>query len=261
MTGLYLHIPFCLRKCPYCDFFSVPTQGAAVADYVRSLASDLQQAASHWPGPISTLFFGGGTPSLLSPDEVAGLLDQITQQYGMTANAEISLEANPGTLDPEKLAGYRQAGINRLSIGLQSLDDNRLRQLGRLHDAATGLQALHDARAAGFVTGSTMAFWNWLYDLHAIRAGFLIVHLRPFANGLGAEATAADYAPIYFGTFGACYGLAIYLGQHLFLTEGRWELYWPLFITSNLLTLAIPTLLYMLSSYLKYGDPGIRPVH
>jgi hypothetical protein len=114
---------------------------------------------------------------------------------------------------------------------------------------------------AGFVTGSTMAFWNWLYDLYAIRADFLIVHLRPFANGLGAEATAADYAPIYFGTFGACYGLAIYLGQHLFLTEGRWDLYWPLFITSNLLTLAIPTLLYMLSSYLKYGDPGIRPVH
>ena len=150
MTGLYLHIPFCLRKCPYCDFFSVVEQGAAVADYVQYLGIDLQQAARDWPGPVSTLFFGGGTPSLLSPDEVAGLLSQIAQQYGLTADAEISLEANPGTVDPEKLAGYRQAGVNRLSIGLQSLDDKRLAQLGRLHDAATGLQAVHDARAAGF---------------------------------------------------------------------------------------------------------------
>ena len=150
MTGLYLHIPFCLRKCPYCDFFSVPHHGTAVSEYVQWLSADLQQAARHWPGPISTLFFGGGTPSLLTPNEVAELLCQVDELFGFTADAEISLEANPGTLDPEKLVGYRQAGINRLSIGLQSLDDKRLLQLGRLHDAATGLQAVHDARSAGF---------------------------------------------------------------------------------------------------------------
>ncbi len=150
MTGLYLHIPFCLRKCPYCDFFSVAQHGTALSEYVQWLTTDLQQAASHWPGPVSTLFFGGGTPSLLTPDEVAELLRQVEELFGFTADAEISLEANPGTLDPEKLAGYRLAGINRLSIGLQSLDDNRLLQLGRLHDAATGLQAVHDARWAGF---------------------------------------------------------------------------------------------------------------
>ena len=150
MTGLYLHIPFCLRKCPYCDFFSVPHHGTAVSAYVQWLIDDLEQATSHWSGPVSTLFFGGGTPSLLAPHEVARLLSQIDIQLGFTPDAEISLEANPGTLDVEKLSGYRQAGVNRLSIGLQSLNDKRLIQLGRLHDAATGLQAIHDARFAGF---------------------------------------------------------------------------------------------------------------
>ena len=150
MTGLYLHIPFCLRKCPYCDFFSVPHHGTAVAKYVQWLSADLLQATDRWSGPISTLFFGGGTPSLLTPNEVAELLSQVDDRFGFAADAEISLEANPGTLDVEKLTGYRQAGVNRLSIGLQSLDDERLARLGRLHDTATGLQAVHDARVAGF---------------------------------------------------------------------------------------------------------------
>lgn len=114
---------------------------------------------------------------------------------------------------------------------------------------------------AVFVTGSVMAFWNWFYDLYAIKAGFLIVHIRPFADGKGAEATATEYAPVYFGTFGACYGLAIYLGQHVLLTEGRMDLYWRFLVGFNVLTLALPTLLYMLSSYLRHGDVGIRPVY
>lgn len=151
MTGLYLHIPFCLRKCPYCDFFSIPDHtGTAVGEYVEWLTADLHQAREGNPGPISTLFFGGGTPSLLTPAEVAVLLEQIDRHYGVTTDIEITLEVNPGTLDAGKLAGYRRAGVNRLSIGLQSLDDNRLNRLGRLHDAATGLQAVRDARAAGF---------------------------------------------------------------------------------------------------------------
>lgn len=150
MTGLYLHIPFCLRKCPYCDFFSVPHHGTAVADYVQLLLADLQQAAHHWTGPVETLFFGGGTPSLLTPKDVAALLSKVDELLGLTSDAEISLEANPGTLDLDKLTGYRQAGITRLSIGLQSLNDERLARLGRLHDAATGLQAIDDARTAGF---------------------------------------------------------------------------------------------------------------
>jgi oxygen-independent coproporphyrinogen-3 oxidase len=150
MTGLYLHIPFCLRKCPYCDFFSVPHRGVAVSDYVQAVIEDLRQAADRWSGPVSTLFFGGGTPSLLAPSEVALILAEVDRLYGLASDIEISLEANPGTLDLEKLRGYRAAGVNRLSIGLQSLDDNRLKLLGRLHDVATGLQAVQDARAAGF---------------------------------------------------------------------------------------------------------------
>jgi oxygen-independent coproporphyrinogen-3 oxidase len=150
MNGLYLHIPFCLRKCPYCDFFSVEHHGTAVADYVQFLLMDLQQASGRWSGPVSSLFFGGGTPSLLTPDEITVLLKAVDRQYGLAVDAEISLEANPGTVNLEKLTDFRAAGINRLSIGLQSLDDQRLRLLGRLHNAATGLQAISDARKAGF---------------------------------------------------------------------------------------------------------------
>ncbi len=150
MLGFYLHIPFCLRKCPYCDFFSVPHLGTMVTDYVQWLIDDMRQATDRWPGPVSTLFFGGGTPSLLAPSDVARLLKEVNRLYGLTSDVEITLEANPGTLDPGKLAGYRMAGVNRLSIGLQSLDETRLKLLGRLHDVATGLQAVQDARAAGF---------------------------------------------------------------------------------------------------------------
>ncbi|MEW5959269.1 MAG: hypothetical protein AB1801_16180 [Chloroflexota bacterium] len=112
---------------------------------------------------------------------------------------------------------------------------------------------------AGFITGSTLAFWNWLYDIQAIKVGLLVVYNRPYAQQGGPEAIATDYAPLFFGVFGGCYGLAIYLGQHLFLTLGRWEMFWALFIGCLLILLAMPVLAYLAYSYLKYGDAGLKP--
>ncbi|PLX74009.1 MAG: coproporphyrinogen III oxidase [Desulfuromonas sp.] len=151
MTGLYFHIPFCLRKCPYCDFFSVEKNEGAVDAYGELLRKDLERAAANgWQGPVDTLFFGGGTPSLLAPGVVADLLQGVAKHFGLSAEAEISLEANPGTVDAQKLQGYRAAGVNRLSLGMQSLQPNLLAKLGRPHSVAESREAVRLARQAGF---------------------------------------------------------------------------------------------------------------
>ncbi len=151
MSGLYLHIPFCRRKCPYCDFFSLAGREEQLAGYHRLLVRQLELAdGAGWRGPFATVFFGGGTPSLLRPGQVAAILEAVAAGPGLEPDAEISLEANPGTLDPGTLRALRAAGINRLSLGVQSLDDGRLRQLQRLHDAATARRVVIQARQAGF---------------------------------------------------------------------------------------------------------------
>lgn len=153
MPGLYLHIPFCRRKCPYCDFFSVEGDDARLADYPALLQRHLAWAAAHgWSGPFDTAYFGGGTPSLLPAAAVGDLLAAVDRHFGLAADAEITLEANPGTVTQASLAGYRTAGVNRLSLGLQSLDPRQLALLGRLHDAEQGVQAVHWARQAGFAS-------------------------------------------------------------------------------------------------------------
>ncbi len=153
MTSLYLHIPFCVRKCPYCDFFSTDRHSPAVlGEYVDLLLKQLELAAADgiWKGPLATIFFGGGTPSLLTPPQVGRILQTAAARFGLAADCEISLEANPGTLTPDSLAGYRAAGVNRLSLGAQSLDDRALAQLGRIHSAADIRQAVAWSRTAGF---------------------------------------------------------------------------------------------------------------
>jgi oxygen-independent coproporphyrinogen-3 oxidase len=151
MLGLYLHIPFCRRKCPYCDFFSGPASTAQLRAYPALLQRHLEWAGKHgWHGPVATVYFGGGTPSLLPPRAVGSLLAAVAQDFGLTSEAEITLEANPGTVTPQSLAGYRAAGVNRLSLGLQSLDPGQLATLGRLHGRAEGVQAVQWARQAGF---------------------------------------------------------------------------------------------------------------
>jgi len=111
---------------------------------------------------------------------------------------------------------------------------------------------------AGFILGSVLAFWNWIYDILAIRAGFIIAFNRPYAAGRGAEAIATDYAPVLFGTFGCCYGVTIRLMQYYLLDLGMWDIVWWLVIGGNLFILITPVIGYMLSAYLKYGDHGLK---
>jgi oxygen-independent coproporphyrinogen-3 oxidase len=153
MNGLYFHIPFCPKKCPYCDFFSTDRHSAAdLEDYISLLCRHLELVveAASWHGPLQSVYFGGGTPTLLSSAQIGRLLGAVDQQIGLTADAEISLEGNPGTLSLSRLEGYRTAGVNRLSLGIQTQNPRQLRQLGRQHSRSDSLQAVRWARQAGF---------------------------------------------------------------------------------------------------------------
>lgn len=149
MAGLYLHIPFCKQACHYCDFhFS--TGSRHVTEVVDALTKELELRKGFLTSPLETIYFGGGTPSLLSADQVSLLLNQATRIFSVSPDAEITLEANPDDLTPEKLKAFRAAGINRLSIGIQSFQDDVLRYLNRAHDARAAHRSLEDSRAAGF---------------------------------------------------------------------------------------------------------------
>lgn len=151
--ALYVHLPWCVRKCPYCDFNSHRV-GDALPEraYVDALLADLraQCTAAVAARPLSSVFIGGGTPSLFPGGAVARLLDGVRERCGLAADAEVTLEANPGAVDAGHFRAYRQAGVNRLSIGVQSLSARHLRALGRIHDPAQARAAVDAARAAGF---------------------------------------------------------------------------------------------------------------
>ena len=150
--SLYVHIPWCVRKCPYCDFNShqagteIPEQA-----YVRKLVADLR-ADQHWAQgrKLHSIFIGGGTPSLFSGAAIGEILNAAEQIIGFEQDIEITLEANPGTFEQQKFTDFFSAGVNRLSIGIQSFDNNHLEQLGRIHDGGQALTAIATARAAGF---------------------------------------------------------------------------------------------------------------
>ena len=150
--SLYIHVPWCVRKCPYCDFNSHQREGALPeADYVARLLQDLQADLSYVQSrELSSIFIGGGTPSLFSAGAFAALLEQVANLIPFAADIEITLEANPGTAELEKFSGYRAAGINRLSIGVQSFNARHLKSLGRIHDNQEALRAADFARSAGF---------------------------------------------------------------------------------------------------------------
>ena len=146
--SLYIHVPWCVRKCPYCDFNSHEARGGVPeALYVEALVSDLDQALPLvWGRRVYTIFFGGGTPSLLSASAIDAILSAVRARVPLAIDAEITLEANPGTFEAEKFAGYRAAGVNRLSIGIQSFDPRHLKALGRIHDAREAHRAIDIAR-------------------------------------------------------------------------------------------------------------------
>jgi putative oxygen-independent coproporphyrinogen III oxidase len=145
--ALYIHWPFCLAKCPYCDFNSHVRGGIDHALWERSLLADMRREAELASGaPLTSIFFGGGTPSLMPPPLVARLLKEAHQLWGFAPGIEITLEANPSSVEAANFAALATAGINRVSLGLQALDDEALRFLGRLHNAAEGLAALDVAQ-------------------------------------------------------------------------------------------------------------------
>ncbi len=149
--GLYLHIPFCTAKCGYCDFNSYADHEHLVPSYSATLLKD----ASLWARavgarPVETVFFGGGTPSLMPVDEMRAVLEGLRTTFAISSDAEISLEANPGSLSVDYLRGLRAVGFNRLSIGMQSFDDAELRALDRIHTGDEARAAFHAAREAGF---------------------------------------------------------------------------------------------------------------
>jgi len=150
--SLYVHFPWCVRKCPYCDFNSHPLKGELPETrYVEALLSDLELDLPRiWGRRVQTIFLGGGTPSLFSPAAIDQLLAGIRARVTLAPDAEITLEANPGASDAERFAGYRAAGVNRLSIGIQSFEDARLAALGRIHGRHEALRAAQAARSAGF---------------------------------------------------------------------------------------------------------------
>ena len=150
--ALYVHLPWCVRKCPYCDFNSHEGRGALpFAAYVDALVADLDHDLPlAWGRTVHSVFFGGGTPSLFPPEAIDAFLQQASSRLRFAPEAEITLETNPGTAEHGRFEGYRAAGINRLSFGIQSFDDGCLQRLGRIHDSREAVAAVELARAAGF---------------------------------------------------------------------------------------------------------------
>jgi putative oxygen-independent coproporphyrinogen III oxidase len=180
--ALYVHIPWCLRKCPYCDFNSHENRGAIPeAEYVDALTADLEFALpSIWGRRVGSVFFGGGTPSLFSAAAIDRILAAVRARVPLSPDAEITLEANPGTFERQKFAEFRAAGINRLSLGVQSFDSRALAALGRVHDA-------HEARAAG--AAAIEIFGNVNFDLMYALPG------QSLADARADLAAALELAP------------------------------------------------------------------
>lgn len=169
---LYIHTPFCRQKCPYCAFFSQEPCGDDLNRYARLLSDEMLLAAEQTATPqeLESIYLGGGTPSLMEPRQIARLIEQAGQAFGVAAAAEITLEVNPGTVDLQRLTDFRLAGVNRLSIGVQSFDDLMLAHLGRIHTAEQAQSAFEMARRAGFANigidlihalpGQTLQMWQ-----------------------------------------------------------------------------------------------------
>lgn len=202
---LYLHMPFCVRKCAYCDFLSFPTDQETQNLYTRRLREDIDAMEKKYGDiPVDTIFIGGGTPSVPDSALIAGIMEHVRKAFHVAEGAEISMEANPGTVTREKLTDYRRAGINRLSFGLQSANDRELKLLGRIHTWAEFLESFHLARECGFTNinidlmsalpGQTRESWKdtlkRVTDLnpeHISAYSLIIEDGTPFGEKYGSE--------------------------------------------------------------------------
>ena len=149
LNGLYVHIPFCIRKCPYCDFLSFPGAERGDFSHYAALAARQMKVWRDEDLHVDTIFFGGGTPTLLGAENLTRILDAARENFNVEQNAEITLEANPGTVDFPMLRALKNAGFNRISFGVQSFCDETLRRIGRIHSASEAIDAVHMAQDAG----------------------------------------------------------------------------------------------------------------
>ena len=202
---LYLNMPFCVRKCAYCDFLSFPTDQETQNLYTRRLREDIDAMGKKYGDiPVDTIFIGGGTPSVPDSALIVGIMEHVRKAFHVAEGAEISMEANPGTVTREKLTDYRRAGINRLSFGLQSANDRELKLLGRIHTWAEFLESFHLARECGFTNinidlmsalpGQTRESWKdtlkRVTDLnpeHISAYSLIIEDGTPFGEKYGSE--------------------------------------------------------------------------
>lgn len=202
---LYLHMPFCVRKCAYCDFLSFQTDQATQNRYAKRLMEDIDvMGEKYGDTPVDTIFIGGGTPSVPDSALIVGIMERVRKAFHVVEDAEISMEANPGTVTREKLTDYRRSGINRLSFGLQSANDRELKLLGRIHTWAEFLESFHLARECGFTNinidlmsalpGQTRESWKdtlkRVTDLnpeHISAYSLIIEDGTPFGEKYGSE--------------------------------------------------------------------------
>jgi oxygen-independent coproporphyrinogen-3 oxidase len=187
--GVYVHFPYCLSKCPYCDFASIAAKTVPEVRYTDALERELDLRLAllpKAPPPVDSIFIGGGTPSLWSPPLVARLLERLAGRLTLAPGVEVTLEANPGAADLERFAAYRAAGVNRLSMGVQSFTPSTLAALGRAHDGPTALKAFAAARAAGFDNLSM----DFIYGVHGQTVAEVEADARA-AAALGAEHLSA----------------------------------------------------------------------
>jgi len=201
--GIYVHFPYCLSKCPYCDFASIVSQKIPQHSYAQAIIAEIDLRLAEFPElawrTVDSIFFGGGTPSLWEPSCVALVLEEAQRRFHHHPAAEITLEANPGAADASRFEGFRQAGVNRLSIGVQSFQMPTLRALGREHDCASAARAFEMARAAGFRNVSM----DLIYGVHGQSLEQLVAdvrratamapeHLSAYALTLEREALAEE---------------------------------------------------------------------
>jgi putative oxygen-independent coproporphyrinogen III oxidase len=187
--SLYVHLPWCLAKCPYCDFNSHAAPPGALPEqrYLDAVIADLDSALPQvWGRPVISVFIGGGTPSLFSPEGIDRLLAAVRARLPLEPGCEITLEANPGTFERERFKAFRAAGVTRLSIGVQSFDDGMLQKLGRVHDAAQARAAVAEARAA---------FDTFNIDLMYALPGQTLAQLRTDLD------TALSFAPPHLSVY------------------------------------------------------------
>lgn len=188
-TALYIHIPFCDHKCIYCDFYSIITSDN-VNNYLQALKKEITFYAKRYSAGrnINTIFFGGGTPSLMTPAYLGEIIEHVNNNFSLSPAAEITMETNPGTVDKNKLSDFLKAGINRISIGIQSFNDDELQFLTRIHNSSKAIETVQHASEAGCNNISIDLIFNlpgqtkekWLHNLH-IAAGMNIQHISAYS--------------------------------------------------------------------------------